>query len=955
MLRNKITYILIAFVSILIISVAGNTYSGILKEKSIKAVHNELVSIATLKIDNISGWYTDELEDAHIISQNSFLNNQIQQWHLTRSNIDSMQMEEKIQSIKREHGYEDIWILITENGLLGQRTGPNKTIPHQVQKTAELALKSNSVLSTDLYYDENDGEVYLDFISPLNDKNKNIIGIIIFRMSPNQFLFPLIQNWPVPSETAETAIFRKSNDSITYLNELRHAQHTALKLSISLNRTDVSAVQGALGFDGIVDGLDYRDMEVISYVSDIHDTPWFIVAEVDKAELYEGITDQTRFFNLLLVLLLFLVLTLLGFIYSNSQKNIFKTLWLAQEEFKTTLYSIGDAVITTDKQGIITHLNPIAEQLTGWKEEEALGLPIEEVFHIISEVTSQKVESPVAKVMREGKIVGLANHTLLVSKNGDQTPIADSGAPILDDQKNISGIVLVFRDQSQEREHQKLVEEQHRRLFTLMSNLPGMAYRCYTDQFWTMEFVSKGCFQLLGYHDYELEQNKKIAFGDLIIPEDRIYVNREVERALQHNSSFEIEYRIKDRSGLLKWVWEKGQGVINETGEIIAIEGFIRDITILKKNQTDLAKSEHLFHTLAKNAGVGIFKTNEKGLTIYVNPKYCELVGLTAEEALGLGWLKFLHPDDRKTIEGNWSNALTDQSERIDEYRFVHPNGKIVWVKGQVSPETGNNGELLGFIGTITDITDKRRTQEELVAAMLKAEESDRLKTSFLANMSHEIRTPLNSILGFTNILEESDGLTPKERSDYSTIIRKSSESLLQIINDIIDISSLETGQMKIFNSKFDINHLINMLHQEFIHRAVELGKNEIAIRKTDIDDTIFITSDKNRINQIFINLLTNAMKFTDKGTIEFGIVDHDENNIYFKVHDTGFGIAEDMRNVIFERFRQGEEKNTRNFGGNGLGLSIVKNLIELMGGKIWLDSEVGIGSCFNFYLPKSI
>src|SRR5690606_27434575 len=143
-------------------------------------------------------------------------------------------------------------------------------------------------------------------------------------------------------------------------------------------------------------------------------------------------------------------------------------------------------------------------------------------------------------------------------------------------------------------------------------------------------------------------------------------------------------------------------------------------------------------------------------------------------------------------------------------------------------------------------------------------------------------------------------------------------------------------------------NQLISMLHQEFIQRAVEMGKNEIEIIKTDFDDTILITSDKNRINQIFINLLTNAMKFTDKGIIEFGVVEQDEKNIYFKVQDTGFGIEEEMRDIIFERFRQGEEKNTRNFGGNGLGLSIVKNLIELMGGKIWLDSEVGIGSSFN-------
>jgi hypothetical protein len=218
--------------------------------------------------------------------------------------------------------------------------------------------------------------------------------------------------------------------------------------------------------------------------------------------------------------------------------------------------------------------------------------------------------------------------------------------------------------------------------------------------------------------------------------------------------------------------------------------------------------------------------------------------------------------------------------------------------------------------------------------------------------MSHEIRTPLNSILGFTDLLKEAEHLSKAERKEFSSIINKSADSLLQIINDIIDISSLETRQMRIYPVQFKLNPLLDALYTEYKGLA-DKSSHKIEIRLLKPDENIEITTDKNRLNQIFVNLLNNAMKFTPEGFIEFGITSYDEHYIYFKVEDSGIGISKEFQEIIFDRFRQIENSSTRKFGGNGLGLSIVKNLIDFMGGDVSLKSETGKGSCFTFYLPK--
>ena len=250
------------------------------------------------------------------------------------------------------------------------------------------------------------------------------------------------------------------------------------------------------------------------------------------------------------------------------------------------------------------------------------------------------------------------------------------------------------------------------------------------------------------------------------------------------------------------------------------------------------------------------------------------------------------------------------------------------------------------------DITQRKRVQNELITAKEKAEESERLKTAFLANMSHEIRTPLNGILGFTNLLTDDGELPQTRKQEFATIINKSAEGLLKIINDILDISRLETGKSGIEQKPFDAVKTLSSVHSIFQKKMVDSGTNNVElIVKKPVVPLIFNT-DENRLIQIFSNLLDNALRFTSEGSVTFGISKIEENSAELFVADTGVGIPKEKHSEIFDRFIQADNSTTRSYGGTGLGLSIVKKLLELMGAEITVESETGKGSVFRFRLP---
>ena len=385
---------------------------------------------------------------------------------------------------------------------------------------------------------------------------------------------------------------------------------------------------------------------------------------------------------------------------------------------------------------------------------------------------------------------------------------------------------------------------------------------------------------------------------------------------------------------------------------IPAIERELKDAEILRQRnhaEEALKESELSFRTLAESAPVGIFKTDANGFTIYVNPRWCEIAQLNYEEALGRGWLKAVHLDDKEMLANTWQKSAFECKPSKAEYRFIHPDGSVAWVIGLAVPKKDKNDNLIGYVGTIVDITERKKMEADLITAKEKAEESDKLKTAFLHNISHEIRTPLNSIVGFTRLMTEPD-TSLEDRETYAEIISRSSDNLILIISDIIDIAAFEAGQEKIQENEVNINTMCQLLYEQF---SVNAKIQNIALtRKTSLSDNqATISTDESKLVQVLNKLIGNALKFAKNGTVTYGC-EVMGNFLEFFVEDTGIGIAPEMHQEIFKRFRQVESTSTRKFGGSGLGLAISKANIELLGGRIWLESEIGKGTKFSFTIP---
>ncbi len=277
---------------------------------------------------------------------------------------------------------------------------------------------------------------------------------------------------------------------------------------------------------------------------------------------------------------------------------------------------------------------------------------------------------------------------------------------------------------------------------------------------------------------------------------------------------------------------------------------------------------------------------------------------------------------------------------------------KNIYLGCNITPVFDDDGKSKGFVKTITNITEKKRTEKALRRAKEKAVESDKLKSAFLANMSHEIRTPMNAIIGFSELLNDSE-ISKAERKDYISIIQSNGHQLLKLISDILTSSQLESGQLKIYKKEIELIDLLNGVLKQFSEEKKRLGKEhiEFIFDKKMEEDTLIINTDPERLKQVLYNLMTNALKFTASGSITLG-VEKEKNKVRIYVADTGCGIHPDKLKNIFKRFSQADNTSSREFEGAGLGLTISKEFISLLGGKLNVKSEMDKGSKFWMVLP---
>ena len=524
----------------------------------------------------------------------------------------------------------------------------------------------------------------------------------------------------------------------------------------------------------------------------------------------------------------------------TEQKRLAQELAAQQEYFRVTLGSIGDGVIAADENGRVTFMNSTAEALTGWLAGEALGHPLAEVFHIINEKTRQPVENPAGLVMRLGHIVGLANHTVLVHRDGTARPIADSAAPIRDVAGKAVGAVLVFRDVTKERQAEDAIAEQR------------------------------------------------------------------------------------------EW-----------------------------------------FETTLESIGDAVIATDVQGRVAFMNPIAEHLTGWSLDQARGRSCtdvFRIINEESRRTVESPVSRVLAEGVivGLANHTMLIAADGTERPVDDSGAPIRNRAGRVVGVVLVFRDITERRRIEaerrnaanerERLLnaerAARSDAERASRVKDEFVAMVSHELRTPLNAILGWTQLMMQS-AADQDVMARGLDVISRNTRVQAQLVSDLLDVSRIVSGKLRLSIEKVDLVSLVRNVI-ETLQQTAE--SKHIGIHEELDAKAIPIAGDPARLQQIIWNLLWNAIKFTPEGGRVFVRVRYSGAEGEITVTDTGVGIRPEILPHIFERFSQANLLSARGAGGLGLGLSIVKHLVDLHGGAIKAESPgVGLGATFTVVLPYGV
>jgi len=613
---------------------------------------------------------------------------------------------------------------------------------------------------------------------------------------------------------------------------------------------------------------------------------------------------------------------------------------------RITLASIGDAMITTDNAGRVTYLNAVAESLTGWTQEDAKGQPLDTVFRALDEQTRKPIESPATRALREGTVVGLANHTVLVGRDGAERPVDDSAAPIRDELGRVSGCVLIFRDVSERRRLEKAVAARFleaRLLASIVESSDDAIVRKSLDS--VIQSWNAGAERVFGYTaDEAVGRHISIVIPpDRLAEEDRIIATLKEGRRVE---PFETERVRKD--GRRIRVSVTISPIKDEAGNVVAASKIARDVT--KQRQAEAERE--MFATLIENSTDFIGIADLDAVPIFVNRAGLALVGLDdMDAARKLHVRDFFFPEDQARILDEFFPSVAEKGHGAVDVRFRNfKTGDGRWMAYKVLKLIDDKGQVLGFATVSQDITERRRLEDGLRQLAANLSEEGRRKNEFLATLAHELRNPLAALSNMLEILRRSgpgQAAPPPQAVDG---MGRQLSQLVRLVDDLLDLSRITHNRLELRKGPVELGAVIDQA-VESSRPLVESMRHEL--RVVPSPEPIALEGDAARLAQVFGNLLNNSAKYTSPGgKIEVKTERHGKEAVV-TVKDNGAGIPPDRLDSIFEMFNQVQGSLERSQGGLGIGLTLVRRLVQMHGGSVQAESAgEGKGAEFVVRLP---
>jgi len=621
----------------------------------------------------------------------------------------------------------------------------------------------------------------------------------------------------------------------------------------------------------------------------------------------------------------------------TERKQAEEKLKESEEKYRKIFENVQDIFYQIDTEGNIIEISPSVKRYSGYSREELIGTPVEHRYYNPNDRAILKAE-----LEKKGEI---ADYEIRMKTKSDRLVYASLNAHILyDENKKPAGIEGSLRDITERKQAEEKLKESEETYRNLFHNAQVGLFRTRIEDGMILE-SNEQLANMFGYKNRNELINEYKTSENYVDPGTR---EKMLEIITEKGEINNYEARFYRKDGSIFWANYSAK-VYPEKGWI---EGVAEDITERKRTEEVLRESEGKFRKVFTTSPDSInINRLEDGMYISINDGFTKITGYSESDVIGKTSLEiniWVNPGDReKLVEGLRKHSHVQNLEA----QFRMKDGKVVY--GLMSATVITLDGVPHIISITKDVTERKQAEEDLKIAKEKAEESDRLKSAFLANMSHEIRTPMNAILGFTELLKEPQ-LIGDEKDEYVRIIEKSGNRLLNTINDIIDISRIEAGQVKVTKTEVSVNEILEEQYSFFYHEAESKGI-ELNYKKNLSDREARLITDKQKLEGILTNLIKNAIKFTETGSITFGydiVTVEDKAYFEFYVKDTGIGIPADKLDAVFNRFEQADMEDTRVFEGSGLGLAISKSYVEMLGGKISVKSKEGEGSTFTFNMP---
>lgn len=906
--------------------------------------YKELHAIADLKEKQIIQWRSERTADGLFFYSNPFFRGLIGKY--TSQNASSLikDITDWLLPLYNNHDYLNI-ILFDSSGKEILRMNQNDLSLNQsdikrIVKTSEL----NEVTLSNLIRDEITNTIFMDNVVPLlieTNGKKNKVGILLFRIDPQINLFPLIQSWPVQTRTAETILLRFENESFVVLNELRHRRGTALQYKIDTDEQNSIFNKSNISIEGVIEGKDYRDEEVLAGITSINGTQWYIISKIDIAESY-AIVHQNGIYLVIITALLILVISAGFFLYIKNQQSIyFREKYNLETEKKALIQHYGflhkyanDIIILSDYTGQIIDVNDKAISTYQYSQEEFLELTL-------TDLRSENAHTePILKQVMNSE-AGLIFETIHKRKDGSTFYVELSSRLILIE--GVHYIQAIIRDATERKEAEKLLFSLNNYLTTLIDSSPIAIYDI-DGEGRVKSIWNKSAENIFGWKKEEvmgqripsIEEDNWSEFEKfkVHIKSGEVISNIEVERIKKNGTRFYISLFVSP--------------IYDENKQVVGAISMASDITKKREAEKSLAESEKKYRDIFQNNpnAMWVFDAGNNNF-LEVNNAAVGRYGFSKDEFLKMKFVDIIKEEILTQKESNGNNkAFQKHQIKSNEILDVEVYTHSIVYEGKSA-----------LLALVHDVTTQKQAEEDLrkmtseleervKERTLRLEEVNRELEAFSYSISHDLRAPLRHINSFLQLTTSK--LPPNTDSDivsHVSVISESANRMSMMIDELLEFS--RKNKSEILKTEFSMNEIVD---EVMLDMKPDIQNKNIQI---NIEQLPLVYADHKMIKTVVYNLIENAVKFSSKKEnprIKIGTKIDNQTEFIIYVEDNGVGFDPSCKDKLFGVFKRFHKE--ADFAGIGIGLANVYSIITRHGGKVWAESKLGEGATFYFTLP---